>query len=115
MELEPIAELARAGFVDVTVTTLRDRTDHVVASIELREIVVEATKHARREEPRTPVVYLGPFARVTDDRGVTFERGVRTWIARSHAEALAAGTLTSSFALATRTIGGAASREDCCE
>lgn len=117
VELEPLAALARAGFVDVHASTLRDRPDHVVGSIELREIVVNARAPLTSGDTRHPVVYLGPFARVTDDHGVTFDRGVRTWITRAHAEAIAGGPLASSFAFAARAIAeaGSASREDCCE
>ncbi len=117
VELEPLAALARAGFLDVSATTLRDRPDHVVGAVELREIVVRATAPAvgLEGEPRRPVIYLGPFARITDDHGVTFDRGIRAWITRAHAEAIALGPMAASFALAARGLDDSVKAEECCE
>lgn len=78
VETEPLAELTAAGFVGLSCDKLGDIHCFRVGGVELRELQLTATKPVSGNGAAAyRVLYRGPLARVTDERGRTFERGRR--------------------------------------
>jgi arsenite methyltransferase len=69
----------RAGFYGVRILEREDAPWQVVGGIEFRSMSVEATKGKEGPclERRQSVIYRGPWKSVTDDSGLTLERGQR--------------------------------------
>jgi catechol 2,3-dioxygenase-like lactoylglutathione lyase family enzyme len=79
LETETANELATAGFVGISHDTFGDIHCFGMDGLELRESRISAVKPAGgSSDQRHFVVYLGPQASVTDERGQTFHRGRRT-------------------------------------
>ncbi len=84
----------QAGFHGVTLVSLQAEPWQVVEDIEFRSGTVIAYKGedlnpaGEDDEPVGSVVYRGPFARIQDERGHTFERGEGTFVTQLTLETL---------------------------
>lgn len=84
----------QAGFHGITMETLQPEPWQVVEDIEFRSVTVIAYKGedlqpaSEEDEPVASVVYRGPFARIQDERGHTFERGESTFVTQLTLETL---------------------------
>ncbi|KAA1260556.1 arsenite S-adenosylmethyltransferase [Rubripirellula obstinata] len=83
-EHEFLEAFTRAGFQGVTLETLQESPWQTVEGIEFRSATVIAYKPADVEcfEHNEAVMYRGPYAKVVDDSGHTFQRGQRTAVCR---------------------------------
>jgi len=78
IDSQPAEELKAAGFVGLTFDKLGDIHCFRVNGIELRQMQLAGIKPLVSESTWDHfVLYRGPLARVTDDQGGVFERGVR--------------------------------------
>jgi len=98
VESEALNALETAGFVGMTFEKLGDIHCFRVGDVELREMRLLARKPFAALDPKSAtVVYKGPFERVTDDEGNTFERGRRVHIGATTAERLRRTELADQF------------------
>ena len=79
-----------AGFYGVELVKRDEKPWQVVDGIEFRSVTVVAYKGKEGEcwDHNEAVIYKGPFSRVTDDDGHTFERGERMAVCRKTFEIL---------------------------
>jgi hypothetical protein len=74
---EVAEELARAGFVGMTIEKLSQTAYFVVGGVAMRELRMTARKPGHRPRVQShEAVYLGPMSEVVDDFGTVFRRGV---------------------------------------
>lgn len=93
-----VAELARAGFVDVRITTLSTKAPFTQAGVPLREIRLEAQAPAAASAGAPHrALYKGPMAEVTDDFGNVYRRGAMTVIPARDWDTLSTGPLREAF------------------
>jgi catechol 2,3-dioxygenase-like lactoylglutathione lyase family enzyme len=98
-DTETAAELAEAGFVGISHDTFADIRCLGMAGLELRESRIRAVKPAvESTDQRRFVVYLGPQASVTDERGRTFHRGRRTAVDEGNGTLFAQAPYAEHFA-----------------
>lgn len=98
VESQPIRELLQAGFGEIEVVKLPEKSVFQFGDIEMREVKL----HARKPSPPADstlriVVYKGPFASFVDDTGLTFLRGIRTSIDSAHEARLARSSAARNF------------------
>ena len=84
LETEFLDAFSRTGFHGVTLQTMQDSPWQTVKGIEFRSATVIAHKPADVAcyEHNEAVIYRGPYAKVVDDSGHTFERGKRSAVCR---------------------------------
>lgn len=98
VESEPLAELARAGFVNVRLVRLAERPHFSVGNAEMREILVNADQPAAANgEEIHRLVYRGPFVAVTGDDGTVYNRGERTYVDTRQRDVLLSGPARDDF------------------
>jgi catechol 2,3-dioxygenase-like lactoylglutathione lyase family enzyme len=91
-------ELARAGFVDITIEKLSQTAYFVVDGVPMRELRMVARKPGYRPRVRShQAIYLGPMSEVADDFGAIFRRGVPAPMNIHDWQMLAKSTASSSF------------------
>ena len=88
-----------AGFVGVTVEKRDELPWRTVEGLEFRSVTVTAIKPdtGAKLDRNQAVVYKGPFRKVEDDQGRTYERGVRTAVSSRDAATLARGAYAEQF------------------
>ena len=98
VESEPMTAAITAGFVNVQYVKLGEKPNFVAGSVEMRELLLVAHK------PESPdvlnvhtVIYRGPFASLTDDHGLIYERGKRVWIDGTRYQELRDGPAAVQF------------------
>ena len=98
VEAEPMSALVAAGFINVQYAKLGEKPNFVVGSVEMRELLLVGRKPgpALDQEVHT-VIYRGPFATLTDDRGLVYERGKRAWIDGCRYRELREGPAAAQF------------------
>jgi arsenite methyltransferase len=79
-ELDLMHQLEAAGFYGIAIDQWEQKPFAVVDGIEFRSVTVTAHKGKQGpcKEANQAVVYAGPWKRVEDDDGHSFERGVRS-------------------------------------
>ncbi len=93
----------QAGFHGITLESLQREPWQTVEDIEFRSATVIAYKGedlepaSEDDEPVASVVYRGPFARIQDERGHTFERGESTFVTRLTLETLSREPFAEHF------------------
>jgi len=93
-----VADLARAGFVEIQIEKLSQTAHFVVDGVPMRELRVAARKPGHRPSTITHhAVYLGPMSQVTDDFGNVFHRGVATPLNIHDWQTLSKGAASGSF------------------
>jgi hypothetical protein len=116
---EPLAEVARAGFVNVRLVRLADKPHFTIGGAEMREILVSAMRPPGDEDGDDSddvhrLVYRGPFASVTDDAGITHVRGQRSYVRGAHLAALLDGPAAADFAPLDLAAKNSGTADGCC-
>lgn len=94
---------AEAGFIGMEILVRQEEPWQIIDGVEFRSMTLRAWKpreaDLNMETPRRHVVYRGPWKTVTDDKGRTFERGLRTPVSEREFLDIAHGTspLASQF------------------
>lgn len=86
-----------AGFVGVELKRFSHASVFGFGGAEFREYLLVASVAQRLESTEHVVVYKGPFPSVTDERGNTYRRGVRTKVPAEAATLLRAPTYQEHF------------------
>lgn len=92
-----LADLEAAGFERISLTTYRSRACFTVGEAELRETRLQAHKPEPESESLVNVVYLGPFAELSLDPGLTLKRGCQTMLPANVYQQLLASSLAESL------------------
>jgi hypothetical protein len=103
VEAEPMSALIAAGFVNVQYAKLGEKPNFVIGTVEMRELLLVGRKPgAASDQEVHTVVYRGPFATLTDDRGLVYERGKRAWIDSVRYRELREGPAAAQFVFLQR-------------
>jgi len=96
--VEIIGALVEAGFTEVQVEKLSRTAHFTIAGVGMRELMAVGKKQGYRPKTATwDAVYLGPLARVTDDFGNQFPRGVRVPLNVHDWQVLSKGAVANQF------------------
>lgn len=104
--------LSEAGFAGVRLDKLEQAPWQVVEEIEYRSATYVAHKPAlaTSDEEELDVIYTGPWEQVTDETGLTYERGARTKVSGSDADRLRSGAYAGHFII----FGDEEDSNSCC-
>ncbi|MEQ8855947.1 ArsI/CadI family heavy metal resistance metalloenzyme [Gimesia sp.] len=91
-----LADLEAAGFERISLTTYRRQPCFTVGEAELRETRLQVRKPEPVSESQVNVVYLGPFAELSLDQGLTLKRGRQTMLPANVYQQLQASSLAES-------------------
>ncbi|QEL20893.1 ArsI/CadI family heavy metal resistance metalloenzyme [Limnoglobus roseus] len=95
---EPLAAIAAAGFRDIEIETWKEACCvGDTSGVNLRTLSLTAWKTAGNDLPAVSARYEGPFARMTDDDGIVFLRGVAVPVSAGRAELLRKSAAGSAF------------------
>lgn len=93
---QPIAELQAAGFGGLQITRYSEKPWFRHEGVELREVKIIAWQPSASNEQRR-VLYKGPFAEATDDRGTVYPRGQRVAVSHLTWDQLRRGAAADNF------------------
>jgi catechol 2,3-dioxygenase-like lactoylglutathione lyase family enzyme len=111
---EVVAELERAGFVEVQIEKLSSTAHFVIDGAPMRELRILARKPGHRPQAAThAAVYLGPLREVADDFGNVFRRGETTALNVHDWQALSRSAAAGGFLLLEPEQSKAAA--SCCD
>ncbi|WP_020474276.1 class I SAM-dependent methyltransferase [Zavarzinella formosa] len=97
-QTEPLDALAQAGFRGVEVETWKEVGCLQDASgVGFRSVTISAWKVTGDSQPRQAVRYDGPFAKLTDDDGTAFHRGIAVAVTTDQAERLRNSPASGQF------------------
>jgi ubiquinone/menaquinone biosynthesis C-methylase UbiE len=111
---------ADAGFVGMEILERQEEPWQVIDGVEFRSMTIRAWKptvNVSLDGTKRDVVYRGPWARVTDDKGRMIERGQRTQVSTHEFEEIANGTspyAASLIPIDAAPQAAAAKSDDCC-
>lgn len=98
-EKEFIQKFLDAGFYSVAYDKWDNTPWKTINNIEFRSVTLTAIKaeHTAALDEGHTVIYKGPFASVTDDKGYVFDRGDRIAVSNIHFSALRNSDLATDF------------------
>lgn len=96
MERELLESFEGAGFEDVAMVHFDAVPCFRKGDVSMRQLRLQARKPEASSTP-VAVMYKGPFRRIEDDGGRTFQRGVRCVVTGDVAQRLQSGTLAEQF------------------